>query len=107
MLHKTLNSPIPTPLLREWAKATLAKCSWKDALVATANVRISFYLDMPRGPDGPGLEFVAPRSTIYWAICERLEVIEHITDATECFHLMTNELAWETPGKEAKWVLGE
>ena len=40
MFHETLNSLTPTPLLREWAKATLARCSWKDALVAAANVRI-------------------------------------------------------------------
>jgi hypothetical protein len=39
--HATLNSPTPTPLLREWANATLASRSWKDALVTAANVRIS------------------------------------------------------------------
>ena len=106
MLHETLNSPTPTPLLREWAKATLARCSWKDALVAAPNVRISFYPDIPLEPDGLCLEFIAPRFTIYRAICERLESIGRVTDATECFLGMTNELVWEIQGKEAKWVLG-
>ena len=32
----------PTPFLREWAKATLASRSWRDALVATVNVSISY-----------------------------------------------------------------
>ena len=32
----------PTPLLREWAKATLASRSWRDALVTAANVSISY-----------------------------------------------------------------
>jgi hypothetical protein len=107
MLREILNSPTPTPLLSEWVKATLARRSWKEALVAASNVRISFYPDIPRGPDALGLEFIAPRSTIYRAVCERLETIERITDAIECFHGMANELAGEIQGKEAKWVLGE
>ena len=32
----------PTPLLKEWAKATLASRSWRDALVTAVNVSI-FY----------------------------------------------------------------
>ena len=32
-----------TPILREWAKATLASRSWRDALVTAANVSISYY----------------------------------------------------------------
>ena len=51
MLHETLNLPTPTPLLREWAKATLAGRSWQGALVVAANVSISFYFGIPRGID--------------------------------------------------------
>ena len=32
----------PTLLLREWAKATLASHSWRDALVTTVDVSISY-----------------------------------------------------------------
>ena len=32
------------PLVGEWAKATLASGAWKDALVASVNVSIPFYL---------------------------------------------------------------
>ena len=32
----------PTPILREWAKVTLASRSWRDALVTAANVSISY-----------------------------------------------------------------
>ena len=39
----TFDSWTPTPLLREWAKATLACSEWKDALVVAASVSISFY----------------------------------------------------------------
>ena len=45
MPHETLSSPTPTLLLREWVKATLARRSWRDTLVAAANVRISVYPD--------------------------------------------------------------
>ena len=31
-----------TPLLREWAKATLASRSWRDALVTAVDVSISY-----------------------------------------------------------------
>ena len=107
MLYEILNSPTPTPLLREWTKATLARHSWSDALVTAANVRILPYPDMPRGPDALGLEFIAPKFTIYRAVCERLETTERLTDAIECFHGMANELGREIRGKEATWVLGE
>lgn len=36
----TLNAT-PTPLLREWAKAVLTTCEWKDALVVSADVSTS------------------------------------------------------------------
>ena len=32
----------PTPILREWAKATLASRSWRDALVTAVDVSISY-----------------------------------------------------------------
>ena len=40
MLHGTLDPLIPTPVLREWVKATLASGSWKDTLAATVSVSI-------------------------------------------------------------------
>ena len=105
----TPNSPTPTPLLREWAKATLAGRSWKDALVVSASVSVFFALVPLVGLTlGVDSEFVAPRFTIYRVICERLETIHHITHASECFRQMANELAREVQGKDhPKWVLGE
>jgi tetratricopeptide (TPR) repeat protein len=38
----TLNSPSPTPLLREWAQSKLTGGSWRDALVTALNVSIFF-----------------------------------------------------------------
>ena len=37
------NLLITDPLLREWAKATLAGRSWRDALVITGNVSIPYF----------------------------------------------------------------
>ncbi|KAF8552626.1 WD40 repeat-like protein [Imleria badia] len=42
VLQVPLDSQISTALLREWAKATMAGRSWKDALVTAAGVSISF-----------------------------------------------------------------
>ncbi|KAF8554675.1 hypothetical protein OG21DRAFT_1508679 [Imleria badia] len=80
-------TPTPTPLLREWAKATLANGEWQDALVSTAS-------------------FTLPRVTTYWAVCERLETMDRVTDAIECFHEMTNELGEEVyiSGPLTEWV---
>ena len=46
---------------------------------------------------------------MYRAICERLEMIDHVLDASNCFHQMVNELAGEIDmhDEQAKWVLGE
>ena len=41
MPQAMLDSLIPTPLLREWVKATLASGSWKDALAAAVGVSIA------------------------------------------------------------------
>ncbi|KAN0094879.1 hypothetical protein V8E55_003166 [Tylopilus felleus] len=59
-----------TPLLREWAKARLSHDSWKDVLRST---------------------FVVSRFMIYKAICEHLETIHRIKEASECFHQMKLE----------------
>ena len=46
LLTTTLNAATlrtePTPLLKEWAKATLASRSWRDALVTAVDVSISY-----------------------------------------------------------------
>jgi hypothetical protein len=58
----THHSPFPTPLLREWAKSKLIGGSWRDALVATLNVSISF-LNTPRGLDTPLLCSLQPQGS--------------------------------------------
>ncbi|KAF8548747.1 hypothetical protein OG21DRAFT_1515960 [Imleria badia] len=78
----------PSPLLREWARATLMmNGSWTDALTASVG-------------------FMAARFTIYRAICERLETNGHMLDASKCFLQMVNELAAETTThrEQAEWV---
>ena len=95
-----------TLLLGEWARTTLASGSWNDALVAASGVSIFFsvtylvYLIL-------GFEFTTTRFSVYRAICERLEAIDRITDAAECFHKMENELGWKRHDEEAKWITGE
>ncbi|KAF8552627.1 hypothetical protein OG21DRAFT_1498291 [Imleria badia] len=105
VLQDPFNSSTSTAVLREWAKATLASRSWKDALVAAVGVSISFRSSsyILREFDALGLKFIAPRFTIYRAVCERLEAIDRITDATECFHQIVSEL--DTRGEQAKWAL--
>ena len=45
----------------------------------------------------------------YRVVCERLETIDHVADAVECFHQMTTELGGETNlhGEHSEWALGE
>ncbi|KAF8552471.1 hypothetical protein OG21DRAFT_1443452 [Imleria badia] len=77
----------PSPLLIEWAKATLMmNRSWTDALTAS-------------------VDFITPRFMTYQAICERLEV-DHILDASKCFLQGVNGSASETTtrGEQAEWV---
>ena len=98
-----------TPLLREWAKATLSYFSWKDALVTAVSVSISSCPVRFTYSNALALQFIAPRSVIYQAICERLEVIDHITDATKCFLQMTGELGKQMNSNRdlREWALGE
>ena len=97
--------------LKEWAKATLAGSSWKDALVVAASVSISisFCSGTRRGIDTDGLQFTLPRVTIYRVVCERLEAVDPVTDAVECFHEMMSELEGEVymSGPMTEWVSGE
>ena len=98
-----------TPLLREWAKATLSYCFWKDALVTTVSVSISSCSVRFACSNALALQFIAPRSVIYQAICERLEAIDHITDATKYFFQMNGELGNQmNPYRDfCEWALGE
>ena len=108
--HATLNSPTPTPLLREWAKAALTRRSWRDTLIAATSVSISFYPGTPRGIETlMVLQFTLPKVTIYRVICERLEVIDRVTDGIECFLEMMSELGGEVYLSEPmfEWVSGE
>ena len=52
---------------------------------------------------------MTPRFTIYRAICECLEAIDRISDASTCFLQVVDELAREAimHGELAEWVLGE
>lgn len=51
---------------------------------------------------------MTPRFTIYRAICESLEAIDRISDASMCFLQVGDELAKEaiTRGELGEWVLG-
>jgi tetratricopeptide (TPR) repeat protein len=104
-----LDSPTHTQFLKEWAKATLAGGSWKNALVTAASVSISFFFNLPSRPDTLGLEFVVPRFTIYLIICECLQTIGRITDASECVRQMVDELVGQANAhdEQVQWVLGE
>jgi hypothetical protein len=55
------------------------------------------------------MEFMSSRFTIYRTICEQLDTLDRITEATECFHQMTNELGDETTVHvaQAEWIHGE
>ena len=98
-----------TPLPREWAKATLSSCSWKDALVTAVSVNISSCSVRFACSDALALQFIAPRSVIYQAVCERLEVIDYVMDATKCFLQMTGELGNQMNLHRdlREWALGE
>ena len=70
---------------------------------------VSFFFDIPCGPDTLGLEFVVPRFSIYRVICERLETTDRITNASECLHQMADELVEQENAhdEQVQWVLGE
>ena len=42
---------------------------------------------------------------IYRAVCERLEMMDRVTDAVDCFHQMTSEL--NLHDEHLEWILGE
>jgi hypothetical protein len=102
--HASFGPSNPALLLAEWARIKLTSYSWKDVLVAAVGVSIFALrcaIDLTLG-----LKFTVPRIMIYRAICECLEMADRLTDATDCFYQMVNELAI-TQDEEAKWVLGE
>ena len=53
------------------------------------------------------MQFTHPKAMIYRAICERLETMDRITDAVECFDQMTTELGVSMNLRAWKWALGE
>jgi len=105
----TLHLPSPTPLLRGWAQLKLASGSWQSALVATVNVSISSCSGTAHRLDTVALKFTVPRFTIYRALCDHLETLNQIMDATDCFHQMMSELGGGTNLRveQAEWILGE
>ena len=56
-----------------------------------------------------GLQFETSRSDIYRALCERLEEIDHVTNAVECWQQMVSELVgnMDIHGGQANWVSGQ
>lgn len=50
-------------------------------------------------------KFIAPRSVVYRVVCERLEVIDRITDAIECFRQMVEQA--NVHDEQMEWALGE
>ena len=66
-------------------------------------------LRYPRGIDTDGLQFTLPRVTIYRAVCERLEAIDRVRDAIECFHKMMSELGGDVSmsGLMTEWASSE
>ena len=105
---KNSDNTLLTPLLTQWAKLQLRRGSWRDALVTALNVSISHY-----SAPFVGLTLCwklrAPRFTMYRALCENLKMINRITDAIDCFHQMSSELAGvtTTDGEQAQWAVGE
>ncbi|KAF8129238.1 hypothetical protein EV363DRAFT_1432643 [Boletus edulis] len=87
----TLDPQIHTLFLRVWVKVTLAKRSWKGALATASS------------------EFVVPRSIAYRVICECLETTDHVTEASDCFRQMVDEMVGQVNAhiEEAEWVLGK
>ena len=101
----TASATAPTPLLREWAKAKLTNGAWKGALDLAVSVSISMRYHTLRRIDAPFcLQFTLPKVAIYQAIVERLEAIDRIADAVECFHQMTSELGEKI---DLKWIIGK
>ena len=82
--------------------------SWTDALTASVSVSIVLCTNMSPEVNTVRSKFMAPRFTIYRAICERLETIDHILDASRCFRQMVGEFTRETiPHREqAEWLEG-
>lgn len=50
---------------------------------------------------------MVPRFAIYQALCERLDALDCIADASKCFHEMTKEVTQETEGEQTNWIVGE
>ena len=53
-----------------------------------------------------GLQFTFFRTTIYRVICERLETIDHIADAVDCYRDLENQLGGETNLRDKRWAAG-
>ena len=87
-----------TLLLGDWARATLVSGSGKDALVVTSDVSIFFSATCLICLT-PGFEFTTTEFNACRAVCERLEGIDRITDAAECFHNMESEIRTGRTGR--------
>ena len=90
----------PSPLLKEWAKAKLARGSWKDAIVSAVSVSTPSLWYPSFDGQHARFQFKLPRSAIYLVVCEHLKTTDRIADATECFHQMTRELGQDVTHRE-------
>ena len=102
-----LDSPTHTQFLKEWAKQ-----HWGVARGRMSSLPLPVLVSTFSLICLPGLtllEFVVPRFTIYRIIYEYLEKIGRITDASECFHQMVDELVGQANAhdEQVHWVLGE
>ena len=68
-----------------------------------------FFFDILREPDAFCLQFMVPPLTVYLVICERLETIGHIMDASECFRQMMHKLEGQSDAraKGEEWIVSE
>lgn len=53
------------------------------------------------------MEFMVSRFTTYQTICEELDTLNKIMDATECYHQMMDELGRNLPTEQMEWILGK
>ncbi|KAF8546461.1 hypothetical protein OG21DRAFT_1119921 [Imleria badia] len=73
-------------ILKEWANVKLSDGLWRNALTTAG-------------------DFKAPKFTVCQVLCERLETLNYIMDAVECFCEFTSELVQGTDSVREKWII--
>ncbi|KAG9310462.1 hypothetical protein JVU11DRAFT_9605 [Chiua virens] len=75
-------------IFREWVRVKLTDGPWEDTLSVASNFKVS-------------------RLTAYKTICEHLQMIDRITDATKCLRAMIYELENELESKEGRRIFND